>query len=449
MSSPLAIGAVSAVLRNLLDNGIVEAGAVMGTHVTVSAVAPDTIDLKAVDEPPRLNLFLHHVTPNLGWRNNGLPSRHAGTGERIGNAPLAVDLQYVLTAYSRVDFQAEILLGYAMHLLHERPVLDRASIRRALDPSPLDVSMLPPAFQALVASDLADQVELIKITPAVMGIDEMSKLWAAIQSNYRPSVAYQVSVVLIEGDRPARSPLPVLSRGRLDPATQRDRGVVVNPDLQPPLPTLFTAQPQLRQSGARLGDSLTIRGVRLAGNGHLVRLAHRLLAAPIEFATPAPNAAGSEILITLPNDAAAQGAFVAGQWSLSLRFTPTGEAEERETNAIPLVLAPAPVIAADAALGLPAATIVRGGVPQVLTVTLATRPRVRLEQGAKMMLATVEASAQARADATQPLVFEFPPTVAAGPQWVRLRVDGTDSVLLDRSGAAPVFDATQQITVPA
>ena len=29
------------------------------------------------------------------------------------------------------------------------------------------------------------------------------------------------------------------------------------------------------------------------------------------------------------------------------------------------------------------------------------------------------------------------------------RIDGTDSVLLDRSGPAPVFDASQQITVPA
>ncbi len=42
MSSPLAIGAVSAVLRNLLDNGLIEAGAAMGTTVNVSAVAPDT-----------------------------------------------------------------------------------------------------------------------------------------------------------------------------------------------------------------------------------------------------------------------------------------------------------------------------------------------------------------------------------------------------------------------
>ena len=448
MSSPLAIGAVSAVLRNLLDDGLIEAGAAMGTTVSVSAVAPDTINLENPEEPPRLNLFLHQVTPNSGWRNLGLPSRGAGSGERLSNAPLALDLHYVLTAYGRADFQAEILLGYAMHLLHERPVLDRAAVRRALNPSPLDVSMLPPAFQALAASDLADQVELIKITLAAMSADEMSKLWSAIQSHYRPSAAYQVSVVLIEGMKPGRSPLPVLSRGRVDPGTHRDRGVIVNPDLLPPLPTLFAATPPLQQNGARLGETVTVTGVRLAGSGHRVRLLHRLLTAPIEIVTAAPNAAGTLLSFALPNDVGAQANFPPGLWQLTLRFTPTGEPTDRDTNAVPLVLAPAPAIAADPGLGLPAANVTRGGVPLSVTVTLASRPQVRLEQRASLLLDGVEASASPRANAGALLVFVFPNSVPAGAHWLRLRVDGTDSVLLDRSGPAPVFDATQQIMVP-
>jgi hypothetical protein len=448
MSSPLAIGAVSAVLRNLLDNGLLEAGAAMGTTVNVSAVAPDVIDLDNAEEPPRLNLFLHQVTPNAGWHNVGQPSRSTN-GERLTNAPLAVDLHYLVTAYARADFQAEILLGYAMHLLHERPVLDRAAIRRSLDPSPLDVSMLPPAFQALTASDLADQVEQIKITQAAMSSEEMSKLWSAIQAHYRPSSAYQVSVVLIEGTKPGRSPLPVLSRGAIDPVTQRDRGVVVNPDLLPPLPTLFTAEPPLKQSGARLGETITIKGVRLAGSGHRVRLVHRLLANPIELTPAVLNAAGTELTIALPNDAAAQSAFVAGQLALSVRFTPTGEANPRDTNAVPLVLAPVPVIAANVPLALPAATVTRGGVPLRVTVTLATRPQVRLEQRATLLLDSAEASALPRLNAAAALVFEFPNSLTAGNHWLRLRVDGTESVLLDRSSPAPVFDPTQSITVPA
>ncbi|HMN20308.1 MAG TPA: DUF4255 domain-containing protein [Ottowia sp.] len=448
MSSPLAIGAVSAVLRNLLDNGLVEAGAAIGTTVNVSAVAPDTINLDNAEEPPRLNLFLHQVTPNPGWRNVELPSRSAVSGERLTNAPLALDLHYLLTAYARADFQAEILLGYAMHLLHERPVLDRAAIRRALNPSPLDVSMLPPAFQAVAASDLADQVELLKVTPAAMTSDEMSRLWSAIQTHYRPSTAYSVSVVLIEGRKPGVRALPVLSRGPIDPLTHRDRGVVVNADLLPPLPTLFTAEPQHQQSGARLGEPVTITGVRLAGSGHRVRLTHRLVTTPMEIVPSSPDAAGTTLDFTLPDDVAAQSAYPAGQWSLTVRFTPAGETDPRETNAVPLLLAPAPVITADAPLGLPAASIVRGGVPPRVTVTLFARPQVRPQQRATLMLDGTESVAGPRLAATDPMVFEFPNSVASGPHWLRLRVDGTDSVLLDRSGAAPVFDPTQQVTVP-
>jgi hypothetical protein len=448
VSSPLAIGAVSAVLRNLLDNAMIEAGAAVGGTVNVSAVAPDTINLASVDEPPRLNLFLHQVTPNSGWRNVGLPSRSSETGERLTNAPLALDLHYLLTAYARADFQAEILLGYAMHLLHERPVLDRAAIRRALVPSPLDVSMLPPAFQALAASDLADQVEQIKVTPAAMGSEEMSKLWAAIQSHYRPSAGYAVSVVLIEGTRPAVSPLPVLTRGPVDVLTQRERGVVVRPDLLPPLPTLFSAEAPAQQSGARLGETITISGIRLAGTGHRVRLTHRLVDTPIELVPSAPNASGTQLTVTLPNDAAAQVSFPAGQWRLTVRFTPDAEVSPRETNGIPLVLSPAPVIAPDVGLGLAAISFARPGAPPRLTATLDSRPQVRLEQSAELMLDTVTARALPRAAAGDRLVFEFPDTVAAGPHWLRLRVDGTDSVILDRTGPVAVFAASQQVNVP-
>lgn len=194
MSSALAIGAVSAVLRNLLDNGVVNAGPAIGT-IKVTAIAPDTIKLDDPDAPPSLNLFLYRVTPNQGWRNASLPGN--GAGARQSNPPLALDLHYLLTAYGVSDFQAEILLGYGMHVLHERPVLDHAAIRTALDPSPLGASILPLAFQALTASDLADQVEAVTVTLEPTDTEEMSRLWSAMQAHYRPTASYVVSVVLI------------------------------------------------------------------------------------------------------------------------------------------------------------------------------------------------------------------------------------------------------------
>jgi Pvc16 N-terminal domain len=431
MSSPLAIGAVSAVLRNLLDNGLIETG---GGPVNVSAVAPDVINLEEAGFTPRLNLFLYQVTPNSGWRNSGLPSRSATSGERLTNAPLALDLHYLLTAYARADFEAEILLGYAMHLLHERPVLDRAAIRRALSPGPIGVSLMPPAFQALVASDLADQVEQIKITLSVQSSDEMSKLWSAIQSKYRPSSAYQVSVVLIEGKQPAVSPLPVLTRGRKIAGTQRDEGVAVNPDVLPPLPTLFEAKPPDNQPAARLGESVTVEGIRLAGAGHEVRLVHRLFAAPVTVSPVTVSANGKEATFTIPN---APAALAAGQLSATIHFTPAGELVPRETNAVPLVIAPI--------LDLPPVSITRGA---TVDVTLTASPEVRPEQQAVLMLDGAEAVAAPRTLATDPLLFKFPASLPAKSYLARLRVDGSDSILIIRKDPVPVFDPTQEITLP-
>ena len=103
----------------------------LGNNVNITALPPDTIKLEGSNAQTQLNLFLHQVTPNPGWSNVGLPSRDA-RGNRLTNAPLALDLHYLLTAYGTEELHSEILLGYAMYLMHERPVLDRQAIRVAL-----------------------------------------------------------------------------------------------------------------------------------------------------------------------------------------------------------------------------------------------------------------------------------------------------------------------------
>lgn len=446
MSSPLAIGAVSAVLRNLLDNGLIDIASALGP-VTVSVLAPDRIDTDPPNAVPQLNLFLHQVMPNAAWRNRELPTRSA-LGERVANTPLALDLHYLVTAYGVADLQAEILLGYAMHLLHERPVLDRAAIRRALDPSPLDVSMLPPAFQVLAAADLADQIEAVRITPVPMGIDEMSKIWSATQTHYRPSAAYQVSLVLIEGTRPARTALPVLSRGPVDPLTLRDRGVSVQPDLLPPGPALVSITLPNRQSSARAGDTLVLVGARLEGTLPRLRLRHRLLAAPLELPlVPAPG--GREATCTLPAAVAAHTTLPAGLWQASVVLTPPADTSERESNSMALAVAPEPVIAADVPLALAAIDLQRLTGPARVRVRLFSRPQVRPEQAAQLALGSVTAVSARRTNAADVLEFEFPGTLAAGPAWLRLRVDGVDSLLVDKAAVPPRFDPAYQVTVPA
>jgi hypothetical protein len=127
MSGPLAIAAVTAVLKGLLNDGLLNHDLSAVGSFSVTASPPDRV-VTGANEPNRLNLFLYQVTPNPGWRNEGLPSRD-GNGGRLTNPPLALDLHYLLTAYGSQDLNAEILLGYAMQLLHETPMLTRAQLR--------------------------------------------------------------------------------------------------------------------------------------------------------------------------------------------------------------------------------------------------------------------------------------------------------------------------------
>ena len=139
MSSALAIAGVSAVLRDLLNDGLIDHAATdtLGVTITVSVGPPDrVIPASGATESTQLNLFMYHVTPNSGWCNERLPSRDASGSQRLSNPPLALNLHYLLSAHGSEDLHGEILLGYAMQLLHEMPVLSRNAIRRALNPSP-------------------------------------------------------------------------------------------------------------------------------------------------------------------------------------------------------------------------------------------------------------------------------------------------------------------------
>lgn len=426
MSSPLAIGAVSAVLRNLLDNGVVDVGPAVGS-VKVTAVAPDSIKLDQPNASPSLNLFMYRVTSNQGWRNTALPSFN-GDGSRQTSPPLALDLHYLLTAYGSSDFQAEILLGYGMHILHERAVLDRAAIRRALSPSPLGSSILPPAFVALAASDLADQAEALTVTLEPTDTEEMSRLWSAMQAHYRPTATYVVSVVLIESTKPTRTPLPVLSRN-----------LGVEPSLLPPFPTITAVVPDADQLAARLGEPVRLEGHHLDGTSVVVSFSHPLLSAPHTI-TVGTNADRAGVEVTLPSGATADQQWPAGLWTVTVALVRPGEIAARTSTVGALLLAPRP--------DLPPMTMTRNATTGALTVTLAVHPQARPSQQVRLALGGDLVLADAHPAATGSLTFHFG-AVPAGPQWLRLVVDGVESHLLDRSDTPPVFDATQRVTVPA
>ncbi|HEX5725004.1 MAG TPA: DUF4255 domain-containing protein [Longimicrobiaceae bacterium] len=307
MSNALAIAAVTAVLRDLLNDGVIDhdLSAAVG-NVTVSTLPPDRI-ATGPQEDSRLNLFLYHVSPNAGWRNAAYPA-YDSQGRRITNPPLALDLHYLLTAYASAEYHREILLGYGMQLLHETPILTRDAIRRSLAPvSPVSSAPLPTAMQALSAADLADQVELVKLSPESLNTEEMSRLWTAFQARYRPTAAYQASVVLIEARRPTRLSFPV-----------RERRLYLF-SLQQPVIEGVQAEAGEREPIVA-GSRVTLRGARLRGADTRVRIGEE------EITPAAADLSPDAITVALPAvlRAGVQGAQVVHQMLLGEPPLPHG-----------------------------------------------------------------------------------------------------------------------------
>ena len=447
MSNVLAIAAVTQLLKDLLNDALIngDVGQALEADFTVTALPPDRVVAENSDvQTPQLNLFLHRVTPNVAMRNLDLPTRDA-SGRLTARPRLALDLHYMLTALAGEELQAEILLGYAMQLFHETAILSRETIRAALSTLPHvpDDAVLPGPIGVIRASEIADQIELLKITPRTISMDDMSRMWTALQASYRTTVAYDVSLVLIEREVPVRPSLPVLTRGGLaDPATGRDPGVLLQPDVAETAPTLVSIEPADRQQVMRLGRELRLLGHGLDRGDARVRFAEPGAAAALELA-PVPPATANRLLVRLPSGAplaathplagtgAGVGAWRIGVYTVLVRLTePSGR--ETLTNALPVALAPATTSAA-------------APVPGATAITMTTEPRIRPGQSVAILLGQRMAlvpSPGAPADQAQ---AEFTGLASGAVLPVRLRVDGVDSPVIDRLAEPPVLET---VTIP-
>jgi hypothetical protein len=430
MTTALGLAAVTAVLRDRLNEGVVnhDVSAITGSTVNVTTLSPDRVLSAEGTETSQLNIFLYQVTPNTGWRNEGLASRDVSGRHRLTNPPLALDLHYLITAYGSDPLHREILLGYAMQLLHEYPVLTREMIRTALNPSPDVGSDLPPALRALATCGLADQVENLRITPQFLNSEEMSKLWTATQSHFRPSAAYQVSVVLIEAQQSTRPTLPVLTRGSRDPVTGRERGVVVSLSLVPPLPTLESVLPDGNHAVMRLGENIRLTGHYLEGTSRNVHLHNERFGIEKTIAASGPSA-GDRMDFVVPVASAAD--FPVGVYDITASLVMPGELTQRQSNRLAAVIAPNITV-------LPAGPVPINGDGDA-SITLQFTPALRAGQSVSLLMGTTEWLPQTFVAPTNSLTFIARDVAAGTSPVLRLRIDGVDSPIVDRSVEPPVF----------
>jgi hypothetical protein len=404
MSDPLALAGVTAVLQYWL-NQVVNGPSSQLPTVLVSALAPDIIqsNITAGKQELQINVFMHQVTANAAWRNMDLPSLAPDGSTRLSSPPLALDLHYLLTGYAVEDTEAEALLGYAILMLHETPVFARADIRTALS----NVPNTNPLQGPLATTGLADQIEMIKVTPSTLGREEMAWIWTALKADYRPTYPFQVSVVLIEPEESTVSALPVLRRC-----------VSAIPELTPPFPALSAVVPPAGASTAVLRDLVTVEGNNLAGAAG-VRLVNSRLEVDEVIAPLAATVQPGSFQFTIPNP---PPDLPAGVYVLSAQV-PSGP-DVLSTNGLALVIAP--VIGASWTPGA-----IGGG--SNVSVTVPCAPYVRPSQQASLIIGGQQAPADPFSAPTNSPSFTFAKLESTGGVSVpvRLRVDGIDSPIID------------------
>ena len=242
MSNSLALAAVTSTIRYVLERALVapHPGPVGGA--VVRTLRLDQLATGDLAGNAGLNVLLFHVAPNAAGNLMALPGRDAsGSLRQRPNA--ALDLDYLITAFGdESGLESQRLLARAIIALASNTVLTRDVVDAAR------VAHQATSETAFLAqSDLADQVERVKVAPLPLGVEDLTRLWGAYPpAPMQLSVAYRATVVLLEADIATRAPKPVLAPAlTVDAATS---------------PTLVSAGPAEPALAPGVGVELALRG---------------------------------------------------------------------------------------------------------------------------------------------------------------------------------------------
>jgi uncharacterized protein DUF4255 len=271
MSDFRAIGGVSATLQALLGDRMEWPDGITSAPITIGPPPFSTLDVNARLEPPRVNLFLYRVTEHGFLQNQEIPGR--GTGSGFGHPPLSLNLHYLVTAYGNEevmvggtaffdDSNAQFLLGSAMRVMHDLPVI-----------TPNLATARAPSGAIILHESLRDDFEQVKTTLEPLTLDDLSKIWTALSLRMRLGASYVVNVVQIESRRRRTFPRPV---GQ--PASATIPPLPTDAPTPGPMIYVFPIQTptitdvRVRRLGdtveqsiayARIGDTLVLRGTSI------------------------------------------------------------------------------------------------------------------------------------------------------------------------------------------
>lgn len=186
MAGPYAIAAVGKAILSLLAAAVPKpefANAGFELYQSKNLQAP-------MEEG--VSLYLHRVTPANNIRN--LPPRTDLNGKRF-RPSMPLDLHYLLIAWARDAFKQQRLLGWAMRMLEDTPVLHASLLN-----------------QAGPETDIFGENDSVDILLETISIQDLGAIWDTAKPQMQPCVAYVVRMLSIESRLEWSEHAPVQTR---------------------------------------------------------------------------------------------------------------------------------------------------------------------------------------------------------------------------------------------
>ena len=174
MSEFTAIRAVSRTLRELLEEHITNSPLPQVSNVPIVLVSPRELrDASRPPTPPNgVSLWLYRVARNPDLLNHAPEV----VDSSVRRHPIPVDLHYLISPIAATPDNEQALLGRVLQVLSDHAIVRGADLR----------------------DDLAGEDTELRVTLETLSLEELTRIWSALDESYQLSVSYRVQVVAVE-----------------------------------------------------------------------------------------------------------------------------------------------------------------------------------------------------------------------------------------------------------